>query len=249
MHLRFAPDRLQLGPAHLLAATLLVACAATAHAQNNNADLAALGEQWLQGALGSSDMGADPALPLRMEVHVGKLDPRLTLAPCQQVEPYLPAGSRLWGRTRIGLRCVQQGARPWNVFLPVTIKAWGPAWVLVHNVNAGETLDASSAAQGEVDWAADTSPVVIQPEDWIGQTAARNLMAGQALRQSVVKPAEMFKKGAQVKVLVRGTGYAVTSSGQAITGAGIGQNVKVRMDNGRLITGTVNAQGEVEAGP
>ena len=32
-----------------------------------------------------------------MEVSVGTLDSRLRLAPCSRVEPYLPAGSRLWG--------------------------------------------------------------------------------------------------------------------------------------------------------
>ena len=243
-------------PARRLAGALLVAAAlgaqaqAQAQAQNSSADLSILGEQWLQGALGQSD-AANPGgaqLPLRMEVQVGKLDPRLNLAPCEQVEPYLPVGSKLWGRSRIGLRCVQ-GPKPWNVFLPVTVRAWGPAWVLLHNVNTGETLDTSSATQGEVDWAAETAPILVLPDDWLGQTAARNLRAGQALRQSMVRPAEIFKKGATVKVLMRGPGYAVTASGQAVTGAGVGQSIKIRMDNGRLISGTVNAQGEVEAGP
>ena len=232
------------------AVVLLVGVCCGAHAQSpaNNAELSALGEQWLQGAIAQPEDAGTSNLPLRMEVQVGKLDPRLNLAPCEQVEPYLPTGSKLWGRSRIGLRCVQ-GARPWNVFLPVTVKAWGPAWVLAHNVNTGDVLDAGSAVQGEVDWAAETSPVLVLPEDWVGQTAARNMRAGQALRQSMVRPAEVFKKGATVKVLVRGPGYAVTTSGQAVTGAGIGQSVKIRMDNGRLISGTVNAQGEVEVEP
>jgi hypothetical protein len=59
-------------------------------------------QTWLNQAVASSG-----DLPLRMEVEVGALDRRLTLAPCAQVEPYLPAGSRLWGKTRVGLRCVQ----------------------------------------------------------------------------------------------------------------------------------------------
>lgn len=234
-----------------LAALLCVGVVGVGGVQaQTNAELSDLGAQWLEGAIGQTDNGdsGSSSLPLRMQVQVGKLDPRLSLAPCQQVEPYLPAGSKLWGRTRIGLRCVQ-GQRPWNVFLPVTVQAWGPAWVLVHNVNSGEVLDYSSAAQGEVDWAADPSPVVVLPEDWVGQVAARNLVAGQTLRQSLVRPPEVFKKGASVKVLVQGPGYVVTSSGIAVTGAGVGQTVKVRMDNGRLVSGTVNAMGEVEAGP
>ncbi len=44
------------------------------------------------------------AAPLRLVVSVGSLDSRLNLAPCAQVEPYIPAGMRLWGKTRLGLR-------------------------------------------------------------------------------------------------------------------------------------------------
>ena len=209
------------------------------------ADIGPLTQRWLDDALQRVQAGGSA---LRMEVVVGTLDPRLRLAPCARVEPYLPAGARLWGRTRLGLRCVE-GQVQWNVFLPVTIKAWGPAWVLAGNVQSGKVLTAADAVQDEVDWAAESAAVLANQESWVGQVASRQLLAGQALRQSMVRPAEIFKKGATVKVLMRGPGYAVTASGQAVTGAGVGQSIKIRMDNGRLISGTVNAQGEVEVEP
>ena len=37
----------------------------------------------------------------RIEVEVGTLDPRLKLAPCERIEPYLPTGTRLWGKGHI----------------------------------------------------------------------------------------------------------------------------------------------------
>lgn len=204
-----------------------------------------IGRQWLDQALKQE---GTTSLPLRMELEVGQLDSRLNLAPCAKVEPYLPAGSRLWGRTRLGLRCVQ-GARLWNVFLPVTVKAWGPAWVLNNNVQAGALLSMDDARQVDVDWAEDSSPVVIQPEDWVGQTAARSLVAGQALRQNLLRPPQLFKMGEQVKVIVTGGGFSVVSSGQAMGAAGQGQTVRVRMGNGRTVSGTVNADGSVEVTP
>lgn len=176
-------------------------------------ELGALTQRWLDDALTRNQA---PGATLRMEVSVGTLDSRLRLAPCSRVEPYLPAGSRLWGRTRLGLRCVE-GSSAWNVFLPVTIKAWGPAWVLTGNVAPGAVLTANDAAQAEVDWAADAAPVLANPEAWLGQTATRQLMAGQALRQSMVKAPSLFKAGAQVRVSAQGPGYAVTSAGQALS--------------------------------
>jgi len=235
-------------PLRRLAWLAALGCA-SASAQNSLPELNALGSQWVQSAIGQGGAGGDEALqslPLRMEVQVGKLDARLQLAPCNQVEPYLPVGSKLWGRTRIGLRCIEPGARPWNVFLPVTVQAWGMGWVLNTNVNAGETLDASSASQAEVDWAADTSPVIALPEGWVGQTAARNLMARQTLRQSMVRAPELFKAGAQVRVVVQGPGYAVTAAGQALGAGAVGQSVRVRMENGRIVGGTVADNGSVQ---
>lgn len=217
---------------------LVAASASTVWAE----DLADISNQWLQGALAQTQ--AQQSMPLRMEVQVGKLDPRLNLAPCLRVEPYLPSGSKLWGRTRIGMRCVE-GAKPWNVFMPVTIRAFGPAWVLVNNVSMGEVLTHEHAMQSEVDWAESPHSIIALPDDWVGQTAARNLTAGMALRQTMVKAPEIFKPGAGVKVLVQGSGFAVTSSGKALESGSAGQNVRVRMENGRTVIGTVNQQGEV----
>lgn len=199
-----------------------------------------LGRDWLNGALAQ---GAQE-LPLRMEVEIGRLDPRLNLAPCARMEAYLPSGSKLWGRTRIAIRCLE-GSRLWNVFLPVTVKAWGPAWVLTNNVSMGEALQSQDAMQSEVDWAAETAAVIALPDDWVGQTAARSLVAGQALRQGMVRAPLLFRAGSGVKVIASGAGFLVTSSGQALSAGGQGQTVRVRMDNGRIVSGTVNAQGEV----
>ena len=217
-------------------ASVCVVGAASAHAQS----VEQVGRDFLNSAIGQSSQ----EMPLRLEVELGRLDPRLNLAPCARMEPYLPNGSKLWGRTRIGIRCLE-GSRLWNVFMPVTVKAWGPAWVLANNVTLGDVLSAQDAVQGEVDWAAESAAVIALPDDWVGQTAARALMTGQALRQGMVRAPQLFKVGAAVKVVAGGPGFQVTSSGQAMVAGGQGQTVRVRMDNGRIVSGTVNAQGAV----
>lgn len=176
--------------------------------------------------------------PLRMEVEVGALNPRLQLGACAKVEPYVPVGMRLWGKTRLGLRCLD-GRSKWNVFLPVTIKAYGAAWVLKGNVASGALLTANDAIQAEVDWAEDRSPIVTDPAQWIGQVAAQNLRSGQALRQDLLKPAQVFSAGSQVRVVAQGVGFQITSSGQALSAGVVGESARVKMDNGRVMTGIV----------
>jgi len=220
----------------------LAALAVPARAQEQTPELGAITQRWLDAAL-AQDQGA---LPLRMEVSVGQLDPRLRLAPCARVEPHLPAGARLWGRTRLGLRCVE-GAVRWNVYLPITVKAFGPAWVLAGGVAAGAVLKEGDAIESEVDWAAESAAIVARPEAWVGLIAARPLQAGQALRQNMVRAPDLFQSGASVRVVVQGQGYAVTASGQALSAGAQGQNVRVRMSNGRFVSGIVQEDGTIEA--
>jgi flagella basal body P-ring formation protein FlgA len=223
----------------LLAPTLFGA----ARAQQAPSDGAEVGpafvaatQQWLDDAVAKAQSVS--ATPLRMEVSVGSLDARLRLAPCSRVEPYIPVGLRLWGRTRLGLRCTDGGGR-WNVFLPVTVKAFGPSWVLRDNVTAGAVLTAADAVEAEADWAAEASPVIADATQWVGLVASRSLVAGQPLRQSMVKAAQAFAAGSQVRVVAQGPGFEITSDAQAITPGVVGQPVRVRMENGRIATGVV----------
>ncbi len=217
----------------------LLGAGATAQAQSlaEVADTRAMyanAQAWLDRALADNVA----SLPLRMEVTVGQLDARLRLASCNQVEPYVPPNTRLWGKTRLGLRCLE-GASKWNVFLPITVKAFGPAWVIKGTVPQGVTLTPADAMPVEVDWAELNSPIVANQADWIGQTATRTLATGQALRQDMVKAAQVFQAGAQVRVLARGMGFEIATSGQAVSGGVLGQSARVRMDNGRVMSGLV----------
>lgn len=219
--------------------TALFGTSALAQAQSvtEAADTSAIyanAQRWLDDTL-TSNAGS---LPLRMEVVVGELDRRLRLAPCAQVEPYVPSNVRLWGRARLGLRCVQ-GPSKWNVFLPITVKAFGPAWVIKGMVAQGATLSEEDAMAVEVDWAEFNSPIVANVSDWVGQTATRALATGQALRQDMVRAAQVFQAGAQVRVLAQGVGFEIATSAQAVSNGVVGQSARVRMDNGRVMTGQV----------
>jgi flagellar basal body P-ring formation protein FlgA len=193
-------------------------------------------QRWVDQAVASTRAAGPTAL--KTEVVLGNLDSRLRLAPCNRVEPFLPAGNRLWGRTRMGLRCTD-GVAKWSVFLPVTVKAIGTAWVVKGEVAVGSVLKPEDVTEAEVDWAEDNAAVVIDPALWVGQVATRTLVAGQVLRQGMFKPAQVFQVGAQVRVVAQGVGFQILSDGQALTAGVVGQSARVKMDNGRIATGVV----------
>ena len=194
--------------------------------------------RWLQAQADEQVRQAALPVPLRAEVEVGSLDSRLRLAPCARVEPYLPPGTRLWGRSRIGLRCVE-GTVPWNVFLPIQVRVWGPGWVLRQPVPGGTALQQGHAEAAEVEWTAEPQPVLVRPEDWVGQQAARTLAAGQVLRVGAVRAPQVFASGSTVRLRVQGPGFTLTATGEALGPGHLGETVRVRLPNKRVLLGTV----------
>jgi flagellar basal body P-ring formation protein FlgA len=188
------------------------------------------------------EAGAAPGL--RLEVQVGSLDSRLRLAPCARVEPYLPAGTRLWGRTRIGLRCAQ-GGTPWNVYLPLTVKVFGRGLTAAAALPAGATLTATDLRAGEVDLA-DAAAPLLNPEAAVGRTLARPLTAGQTLHQGDLRARQWFAAGDTVQVTAIGSGFRVSGEGQAL-GPGLeGQPARVRTESGRVVVGMPVAERRLE---
>lgn len=222
---------------------LMLATAAGARA-TEVAGLEKLARDFLQAGVDQS-MAEQAGAPLRAEVTMGTLDNRLRLAPCNGIEPFMPPGTRLWGRSRVGLRCVD-GPTRWSVYLPVTVKAFGPAWVIKAPVPAGTPLTQEHAERAEVDWAAHPSPVLATPERWVGQQAAYTLTPGQVVRENTVRAAQAFEAGVPVKVSANGKGFAVTVTGQSLSTGHVGQPARVRLPSGKVVSGMVRADQVVE---
>ena len=188
---------------------------------------------------------ADGTPPVRIAVELGQLDPRLQLAPCAQIQPYLPAGTRPLGRTRIGLRCVDGQAR-WNVFLPVTVRLFAQALVTTAPLPMGTVLQASHFTLAEVDLAERPDPAFTTTPPVLGRTLARPLGAGDALRRNDLKPRQYFQAGDLVRVVAVGQGYAVSAEGQALSHGIEGQPARVRTESGRIVTGVPAGDRRVE---
>ncbi len=223
--------------ADMAVAFFAVTCSWSAVAQGvGNPNYEQVAQKWLLKELPT--VASADGTALRMEANVGDLDRRLRLAPCSKVEPYLPFGARLWGKSQVGLRCVE-GPVHWNVTMPVSVNAYGPAWVIRGQVAAGAVVTDADVVQSEVNWAEDTNPVLGEREAWVGQVATRTLVTGQTLRQGMVKPAQVFQAGAPVRVVAQGVGFQISSDAQALSAGVVGQSARVRMENGRVTMGVV----------
>ena len=187
---------------------------------------------------------ATTGLPGRVDIVIGTIDERIRLAPCSRVEPYLPQGTRLWGRAVIGLKCLD--APGWNVFLPVEIKVFGRALTAARTLYPGDTAGPHDVVEEEVELTRQPGVVVTQWPQLDGKTAMRMVSAGQVLRQDFFRAPPAVGAGDSVKLVYQGPGFSIMSDGRALSNAADGQPVRVQTGSGRVVQGVARAGRVVE---
>ncbi len=231
-----------------LCAGLMLLCALRGAAADTTPDAAPLAgrlTEWVQAHAGGAAVAGPAGRRPRVEVSLGALDERIRLAPCLRMEPYLPPGTRPWGRIRIGLRCLE-GATRWNVYLPATVRVFGQALTASADLAPGRALSAEVLRLAEVDLAAEASPALVDADALRGRSLARPLAAGQVLREHHLRPRQWFGVGETVRLLAQGRGFAIRSEGRAL-GPGLdGQTVRVMVEGGRVVSGIARAERTVE---
>ena len=219
-------------PRRLGLSAIVIALAAMP-AVAGGADVATRGqiEQLVREALGTGR---------RLVVDVGDLDRRLRQAPCQQLEPFVPAGARVWGRTTIGLRCTD-GTR-WNVSLPIHVRVFGPALVAGTTALAGRPAADGAFRLAEVELSREAGRLLDDPALLDGKVLARVIAAGQPLRASDLRVLQTVTPGDPVQIRLIGNGFEIGAEGVALSGAGDGQAVRVRTDAGKVLSGTARGR-------
>lgn len=172
-----------------------------------------------------------------VEVRIGQLDSRLQLVPCARAEYFVPAGTRLWGRGVIAARCTQGAA--WTVSVPVEVVVRGPALVATTSLPMGAAPGPADLRVEQIELTREPAPLVQDPAQVAGRVLSRPVTVGQPLRQDHLKIAQTVAAGDPVRILVAGDGFSIASDGVALAAGGEGQPLKVRTENGRVLSGVL----------
>ncbi|WP_334047591.1 flagellar basal body P-ring formation chaperone FlgA [Burkholderia cepacia] len=166
------------------------------------------------------------------------------LAACTTLEPFMPTGARLWGRTTVGVRCA--GERPWTVYLQAKVTVQATYYVAARQIAPGEPLSAADLVARDGDLTVLPLAVITDPAQAIGSTALARISAGLPLRQDLLKSAASVSAGQTVRVVAAGPGFTISAEGSALANAAPGQSVRVRMAAGQIVTAVVKDAGTVE---
>ena len=184
-------------------------------------------------------------LPGKPVITVVPVFPR-GLAPCDTLEPFMPTGARLWGRTTVGVRC--SGARPWTLYLQARVSVQATYYAAGRAVAPGEVLSAADLIPREGDLTAMPLAIVTDPSQAIGAVTLTRLAAGLPLRTDMLRGAGAILIGQTVHVVTGGQGFSISADGSAMNNATPGQQVHVKTAGGQIISGIAKDGSTVEVG-
>jgi len=182
-------------------------------------------------------------LPGKVTITMGKLDTN-RLPACTALEAFSPPGTRLSGKTYIGVRCL--GPNIWSVLVPAQIAVTGNYVTTARSLAAGQAVQATDLTTLSGDMSSLPAGIITDPANAIGKTLRNSLGAGQPLRNDQLLAPLVIRQGQTVRVISKGPGFAVSGEGKALNNAAVGQIAQIRMSSGQTVSGAAQADGSVE---
>lgn len=173
------------------------------------------------------------ALPGKASFQVAEIDRRISLPACQQLEAFLPPGTQLNGIANVGVRC--NGKQAWSIFLQVNIKISMNMLTLKRTMQAGQMLSADDVAMLSSESV--QAGTLSDPSQAAGKVMKYSVGAGQILRHDMLRAPYTVKQGETVQLKVRGSGFSVSTEGQALNNAADGESTTARTASGQIISG------------
>lgn len=181
--------------------------------------------------------------PGEIGITVSRIDNRLKLAKCSQLQPYLPSGGKLYGNTSIGVRCLAPTS--WSLYVPVQIKVSSQVLVVVRPIATGQPVQAEDVELQTRDITRYAGSALTSLDQALGRTVVAPIANGTVLRAELLRVSNVIRQGQSVTLVAEGNGFKVSSEGQAMGNAAPGQLVTVKTRAGQLIKGIARDDGTV----
>jgi len=183
-------------------------------------------------------------LPGHVNVSVGQIDARANLPACAAPEAFLPKGSRVWGKTTVGVRCTEPS--PWTIYVASTVQVIGEYLIAATPLAQGQTVNAADVTRIKGDLTALPAGILTDAGQAVGRTLALSIAAGTPLRGDALRSQAAVQQGQTVRVVSSGPGFQVSAEARALNNASEGQIAQARTVSGQVVSGVAKAGGIVE---
>jgi len=180
-------------------------------------------------------------------VSIGNIDNRLTLPACgTPLDTFLPPGSKVQGKTTIGVRC--QGPRPWTLYVPASVTTVTQVLVANSPLRRGHIVTAEDVSLQARDANRLNAAYLNNPEQVIGKALKRNLANKALFTSAVLTEPHIIHKGQHVDLQAGHGGLQVRASAIALAGGAVGEKIRVKnLSSSKVVEGTILASGIIQA--
>lgn len=182
--------------------------------------------------------------PGKVTVQAGAIDPHLRLTQCDDVQVFLPNGSRAWGKTSVGVRCNAPSA--WTIYVQATVNVVAQYLVAAVPLAQGRIVTHEDLLFQAGDLTQLPAGIFTDVTQALGRIVNISMNAGTVLRQEMLKASPVIQQGQTVMIVSAGRGFSVSAEGKAMTKASEGQVVQVKVANGQVVSGIARQGGQVE---
>ncbi len=183
----------------------------------------------------------------KVEISMGRLDPRLRLSQCDTpLQTELAPGSKLNSKATVHVRC--QGSKPWTVFINANIQLYQSVLVSARPMERGWIIRNTDLKLVERDLSRLNSGYFTEKDRnlLVGKELTRRIPQQRLIKSQYIKPARLVKRGEVVSIVSENTGFSVKMNGKALMDGAKGERIRVRnLSSQRVIEGIVQGSGLV----
>ena len=188
---------------------------------------------------------AYPELQARIDIRPP--DPRLQLTQCEELEFTLPSGASLNGIGSIGIRCASP--RAWALYLAYQVGLRGPAVRAARPLAPRAAIKARDVQLKDTDLTGDPGRYLRDPRQAVGLLTKRPIQADQAITLDMLDRPLAIRSGQKVRIAVQTPSFTVSQECTAMSNAMVGDLVRCKAGNGRILQGIATEAGTLEIAP
>ncbi len=187
-----------------------------------------------------------PWRQLSTKITVQKLDPRTQLSSCPgKLEAFLSNGAKIKRRTTVGVRCTA-GAKPWKIYLPVTVEAYAKVMVARHPIAPGTEISANDISWSKRDITSLGYGYLRSLGDKGGYQSRQSIAQGAVLTPNMVTASSIISKGQRVQLNSNDGPVSVSMMGIALQNGALGKRILVKnLNSGKQLEGVVASDNTV----
>ena len=218
---------------------LLITHTAIAEPQQSHDAIQKTVEAFLKKQLEGHDSGD-------FEIHVSRLDPRLSLVSCETpLAASMAPGAKLSGKTTVAVQC--NSPKPWKVFVPANLVVYENVLAAARTIVRGEMLNADDLTLVKKQMRSTTQGYFRSVEQAVGFVAKRSIAGGRVLTAQMVQAPRLVQRGQEVILLATTPLLEVRMKGKALADGGKGDVIQVRnVSTNRVVEGVVSGVGVVK---